>query len=524
MTSLVEDIPVSGRFEINGNKYEYDVISRKNARIHFSANGGDYTEVNFSDTPTEFKDYVLNSANDETTIDEIEKYLKRRIPSTQREAYLEAWALLHQGGNAFFKECIGLLVDYHALDKALIQLKLRGIIRPRYSSVSALVHFDSTGGPGSGKNDLASNLAACIPPRYLILLSSVTPKALYYMLIERSGAGRGDRVTNINKDFFKGKIIIITEAADSETVTALKALAETDEFSEFTHSAVINKEAIDMTIRGPRCVITASVDGINDTQLKRRFIHGSISDETDEARAEKLELVEELLFEERNIKEDLRLPTIHAGFDILFVTEDLPPLIPVDADSHDLIKALNRVFDAAGYGITNIKQFYTICQCAAIWNRFARGYCRIEMNDVLEAWWLFSNVERETITKTTQNGISVLRTIKALSDEYDREFELDQEGNKTLYEAKRPTRADIVKASEIPQATVYRLLKPMGREGDKAGELFELGYVNTRYQESHTVIELTKLGNIALKPVAHKITVNGNEYEPIEPNEVEGAV
>lgn len=420
MMGAFEDIPLGGRFKINGTTYEYDIISRENERLHFSANGEALAEISYSETPNEFKDYLATSAHDAATIDKLERHVKCHIPRAQRAAYIEAWSLLHRGGNAFFKSCIGLLVDYHALDLALIQLQLRGVIRARYSSVSALLHFDCTGGPGAGKNDLTSNLAACIPTRFSILLSSVTPKALYYKLIERAGRG----VTNVNKDYFKGKIVIITEVAEAETVTALKALAETDEHSEFTHSAVINGKTVDMTIRGPRCVITASVDGINDTQLKRRFIHGSVADETEDALEEKLELVEELLFENRNIMDDPRLPVIHAGFDILCATDDME-FRTVQREAYDLIKTLNRVFSDAGYGITNIKQFFTLCQCAAVWKRFARGLTRIEVEDVCEAWWLFSNVERETITKTSKNGMSMLRTIKELSEQYDEEAELE---------------------------------------------------------------------------------------------------
>jgi hypothetical protein len=64
----------------------------------------------------------------------------------------------------------------------------------------------------------------------------------------------------------------------------------------------------------------------------------------------------------------------------------------------------------------------------------------------------------------------------------------------------------------------------MGREGDKAGELFELGYVNSRYQNEQTVNELTKLGSRVLRPVNKTIEVNGTEYVPIEPNEVENVL
>lgn len=464
---------------------------------------------------------VAFSDADERSIVDIEAFLKRPIPSAKREVYLEAWTLLHKGGNAFFKACFEVLTDYHALDRALMQLKLRAIVRPRYNSVSALIHFDSTGGAGAGKNDLASNLAALIPSKYVILLSSITPKALYYLSLEKKPTADGKRFELVtNKECFAGLIIIITEVAEAETVTALKAIAETDEYSEFTHMAVINGEVVDMTITGPRCVITASVEGVNDTQLKRRFIHGTVSDDTEASRLEKLELVQELLFDEKNIREDPRRAMIHAGIDLLFSTHDVEFIAEPEPETRALIEALNLKFNEAGYGITNIKQFYTLCQCAAVWNRFNRGCVRIDVNDVLEAWWLFSKVERETITRTTQNGIEVLKAIKELSDEYDAEALRNAIGG-TIPEAKRPTRSEVVKQSEIPQASVYRLLRPMGRDGDKSGELFELGYVNTRYQDDKTVLELTKLGCAVLADITQSITIDGKHYAPIEPDMAE---
>jgi hypothetical protein len=52
----------------------------------------------------------------------------------------------------------------------------------------------------------------------------------------------------------------------------------------------------------------------------------------------------------------------------------------------------------AGYGITSIKQFFTLCEFLALWKRFERGYTRIEPEDVQEAWFLLATFERETIT------------------------------------------------------------------------------------------------------------------------------
>jgi hypothetical protein len=50
-----------------------------------------------------------------------------------------------------------------------------------------------------------------------------------------------------------------------------------------------------MTITGPRSVITTSVEGVNDPQVKRRFIHGSVSEDTLENKETKLRLLRRFL-------------------------------------------------------------------------------------------------------------------------------------------------------------------------------------------------------------------------------------
>jgi hypothetical protein len=122
---------------------------------------------------------------------------------------------------------------------------------------SSLLHYDCTGASGAGKNDLVNWIKALIPSSYVFAYNTVSPTALQYATIERTKDDKGHVLSvKSNKDKFKGKVIIISEVADAAGFSALKALAETEEDAEFTHMATVNGEALDMTITGPRSVIT----------------------------------------------------------------------------------------------------------------------------------------------------------------------------------------------------------------------------------------------------------------------------
>jgi hypothetical protein len=484
--------------------------------ITLSVNGGAVQELRFNDAPDDFKQHLLSLARIEETVAIIERELGKRVEKSRREDYLKAWQYLHTGDNAFLKYCAGVIFDYHALDRELTQTLLFGMTRASFSSVSALAHFDCTGASGAGKNDLLNRVVALIPPHYLDLFSTVSPTALQYETLVRETDAKGRTHMRLKKERFKGKIICITELADATGYAALKALAETDEDAEFTHMATVNGESVKMTITGPRCVVTTSVEGVNDAQVKRRFIHTSVSDDSEKNQLAKLQLVANLLIDEKNIRDDPRLMIAQAGIDLIFSTQGVV-FEKIGSDAEELLKYLGVLFLRAGYGITNIKQFYTLCQCSALWKRFERGYCRIEVADVCEAWFLLVTFERETITKTTKHGIATLEAIKALCEDYDREFELDQDGRKELHEPKRPTRTEIVKASDVPQATVYRLLRTTQNADGKLGELLELGYVVNQYRTDQTVFELTDLGQTVLTDVPRSVTVNDEIREPIEP-------
>lgn len=103
------------------------------------------TEIDFDDAPDDFKQYLIQKALERAAIKVVEKHLGRKIEPSLTSDYVSAWKHVHTGDNAFFKLCARLVFEYHVLDRELTQTLLLGMTRARYSSVSALAHFDCTG-------------------------------------------------------------------------------------------------------------------------------------------------------------------------------------------------------------------------------------------------------------------------------------------------------------------------------------------------------------------------------------------
>jgi hypothetical protein len=512
---ILSNVRLGGRVKgDNGDVYDYAVIDIEQGVIQLAQNGG-LKQISFDEAPDDFRRGLIREAGEKAHLARIKGILGRAIKPNEAPHYLHAWRLLHTKDSAFFKFCVQLISDFHALDTELAQTLLLGMTRARFSSAAALVHFDCTGSSGAGKNDLVNRVAALIPSRCLDLFSSASSTALYYETLEWVDEGKGRQRRVVNETRFKGKIICITEVADAAGFSALKALAETDESAEQTHIATVKGESIKMTIHGPRCVIVTSVDGINDPQVKRRFIHTSVSSDTPANKRLKLVVAQRIMMDELDMRDDPRTPVARAGIDLIFSTNSVV-FEDIEPEAKKLITALNQAFTDAGYGITNIKQFYTLSICSALWNRFCRGYTRVEVADACAAWFLLSKFEKETITRTTLTGIEALRTIKELSDKYDAEYE-DDSSEYYTGKPKRPTRTDIAKASKIPQATVYRLLRTKEDASGKLGELLELGYVLNEYRDGQVVIELSDSGSAILGEAPRSIQIDGQKYAPMEP-------
>src|SRR5665647_418190 len=456
------------------------------------------------ESPTSYKENV------EAATRIIEAHLGRKIGLNEAGHYAEALRYLHTSDNAFLKYCVDITKDYHALDSELTQTILLSTTRMSYSSVSALNHLDCTGKTGAGKNDLVNRCMALLPPRYVEIISTASPTVLYYATIDRQYDDKGKLVkVGVNKERYKHKIICITEVSDAAGYSALKALAEIEESEEHTHMATVMGKDVTMTITGPRCVITTSVEGVKDEQVKRRFIHTSVSEDSADNKLEKLKLIQGVLLGEKDIRDDPRVKVACAGIDLIFANSAGGVVFePFTDETTALLTYLNELFLRFRYSITNIKQYFTLCQCLALWKRFERDSTRIEVSDLCEAWFLLSTFERETITKTTREGIAVLKAILDKSEEYDLNNSED-----------RPARGEIVKASGVGQAQVYRLLSAKPDETGKLGELLELGYVAHKYADNQTQIELTVLGEAVLKDIPKSAKLEGYDepYEPIEP-------
>lgn len=247
----------------------------------------------------------------------------------------------------FLQYCTKLVNDYHAGDQKLTQLLLRGALRASYSSTSALLHFATTGGTGSGKNDLINNVTALLPSINVVMYSSVTSKVLYYAM-RAQVPGTKKMVTN--SDHFKNKIIVVTEIADSVGFSALKAFAELDEFSPFAHSTTIGSKEVDLTVTGPRALWITSVLSVQDDQVQRRFIHSQIAPEDELKRNEKIDVVTAGLVNQRDIKTDPRLPICKAGFDLLFRSKPQPE--PPAQEVVEMVTDLNTMLTKEGCSVS----------------------------------------------------------------------------------------------------------------------------------------------------------------------------
>ena len=315
-------------------------------------------------------------------IREIERLIGASLNRYEVMIYREAYRLLSEG--QFHAYCSKVIGEYHAGDCTLRQLLLRGALRASFSSKSALLHFAMTGATGSGKNDLIENVAKILPIKNVILYSSITPQVLYYeMRVPVPGVKNG---WTMNPDHFANCIICVTEIADSKAFTALKAFAELNEFSSYTHKATSGQRSLDLTVRGPRSIWVSSVMGIKDDQANRRFIHSEIDEDNPERREARVNIISDSLTSQRSLGDDPRMLICRAGFDLLFASR--PRIEPPTEEVAAVISDLNSLLDKTGHSPSQFKQLYALCECGAVLRQFERGYARIEIQDVLEGWFL----------------------------------------------------------------------------------------------------------------------------------------
>jgi energy-coupling factor transporter ATP-binding protein EcfA2 len=294
------------------------------------------------------------------------------------DPYHEAMRWLRDG--VFLERCSQTVADYHAGDDLLTAKLLRGALRPMYSTQAALLHFAFTGASGSGKSDLVSTVSALLPEENVISYTSITPKDLWYSMREKVNG-----VYVMDPEKYRNKLIIVKEINDSKKFDAIKAFAELDEFKVEKHATASGAGEVSLEVYGPRALWITSVKSVGDDQVRRRFLN-SVIDNSEENQQRKAQIITKNILNQTRVEDDPRTFAAQAGFRVLCNNEPVFTTIPNDAA--ELIECLNLALVERGYQPTQLKQLYSLAECAAVEKQFARDVCQVQTEDVLEAWYL----------------------------------------------------------------------------------------------------------------------------------------
>lgn len=437
------------------------------------------------------------------------------IPKKEEEEVLadstaHAVELLKSG--QFISFCKRIVDRYHKFDDPLKVLMLYNLPRAGYVAPAInLFHLDFTGQPGAGKNSIIVKVAELLPEEHRIVMSSTSDKALYYRTKEEQivtdDKGKPHVETIINEEVFAGKLLAITEIT-SGGVTALKAATEIDENTLMSHTTVIDGKHVELSLRGPRVVWTSSVEGLKDTQALDRCWHASLSENTDENRAQKVGLAAHNFSYNTSIYSDQDIPVARAGWKILLTMGNIDEKNLTDNDgikrncleeTDQFQKSLLEDLGMKGYETRNLLQFMALCKNIAVVKSFRRGHTSVVIEDVREAWWLLKEFQRETRSRLTIPELKVLDFIKNSNEMY-------------IF----PRQTDISKKTKIHSTQISRALSS---NEENPGKLLELGYVTREYdkEERATVYEITSLGLMILDKQDDFFVWNGMIYYPKDP-------
>jgi hypothetical protein len=125
---------------------------------------------------------------------------------------------------------------------------------------------------------------------------------------------------------------------------------------------------------------------VGDEQIRRRFINSEITSNGDEDRKRKAETITRNILNQTTVDDDPRARIAQAGYNLLFASQ--PEFTPVDNETAVLVEGLILALAEKSYSPTQLKQLYSMAECAAVEKQFARGVCQVQTEDVLEAWYL----------------------------------------------------------------------------------------------------------------------------------------
>jgi Bifunctional DNA primase/polymerase, N-terminal len=424
---------------------------------------------------------------------------------------------------AFYRSVID---DYHQGEWNLKTTMWRQTHRVAYHSAMALLHSDMTGPSRGGKTALMLRFLTLLPPGRKEVLTTLTPKAIWYKTLrwtekqvpqvdKNSGEDKIDpktgekimrkiRVKESDPNFYIGKVIAILELSEMKDFGVLKMLADEYEVGEYVHSTVIDHNSVELKIEGPHSVMTLSVKGIqNDVakQVLNRFIQTPLDEPTKEGTAAKLEMIADHDLDESTIDKDSRLPILRRALELLWKNGYNVAVNPPTDDVRTLVKTIDRTLKRDGFNITQIRDFHTLALNAAFEKRFARGdpgSMQIQEEDAREAWFIlttFGNFARGNLTRAE------FKLLSAIPD--------------TAEESKDAS--DLREETELGVATINSALRVREDPVEGQGKFLQYGYVNYIQGNKAALFYRIQDGNEAVKTITTEIPFDDDTVKPLNP-------
>lgn len=189
----------------------------------------------------EYYNEIFNQEDDfESLYGRQTKETARKIFKTDPMAYfLEVLNLIHQGDD--IEKEVMILAEFtaHVMNANTVPVFIKG-------------------SPGAGKSSLNNAVSKIIPPRFLLGITSLSSKALFYNMKE------------ISQDYIK---LVCNDFFDSDVVAFVKDWADTTEESTLKHMTVVNGEGVTLEIECKRGLSVTSADSMTNQQVNRRMYH-----------------------------------------------------------------------------------------------------------------------------------------------------------------------------------------------------------------------------------------------------------
>jgi hypothetical protein len=181
-------------------------------------------------------------------------------------------------------------------------------------------------------------------------------------------------------------------------------------------------------------------------------------------------------------------------------SQKLPSYQPERSDKRTagLIEALWGYFARNDYGGINYHQLCVLAECMAYMKRFFRKRWRVEVEDVLEAWYTINYCKQPRPPLSRSHG-KILGYVKAQNRE-----------------GKFPTQRQIIRNTRLATNIVSRAVGLNVKSMVGAGTLLVEKYLE--YDDAQEGYRLTELGELALDGDFH-ITVGKETYVPKDPLE-----